>query len=314
MKRRTAICLISLALTAVMQGGQVDNMLTYEPYRMVHSRLRAATVNRFLAQLDAHNIGQAFLQTPQFDDAGRLTIPKVDQTMFGLWVQQATTYNAAHGTDITVTAIFNGAVKTGEGGLDLDDPATRARMVAGIESVLSTGVIAVHLDLEPYPVTPGFLALLNEIRAVFTRMGVDGKLSVVAPGYAYRWTPSYLNRVSQLVSQLNPLYYDSGLHDPIAYQDWIARSLSYYSTHTAGTAKIIPVIPSYSANPYHRPEVENIDTATTGLANALGAGSRVNGAGIWWWYGFYYDEEGAYDASADRAAWQSRTLQLPFSP
>ncbi len=78
--------------------------------------------------------------------------------------------------------------------------------------------------------------------------------------------------------------------------------------------RIVPVIPSYSRNPWHRPAVENIGTATSALAGALASGSRVNGAGIWWWWGFFYDEGGRYDASRDRAAWQSTTVTLPFSP
>jgi hypothetical protein len=60
--------------------------------------------------------------------------------------------------------------------------------------------------------------------------------------------------------------------------------------------------------------VENIESSTAAVSAALGDGSRVNGAGIWWGYGFLYDEEGGYDASADRAAWQSGTVALPFTP
>lgn len=76
----------------------------------------------------------------------------------------------------------------------------------------------------------------------------------------------------------------------------------------------MPILPSYSANRWHIPAVENIETATAAVSSALGAGSRVNGAGIWWGWGFLSNEEGGYDASGDRAAWQSSTVALPFSP
>ncbi len=73
------------------------------------------------------------------------------------------------------------------------------------------------------------------------------------------------------------------------------------------------MIPSYGTNRWHHPAVESIATATTALEEALQGGSRVQGAGIFWWWGFYHEEEGAYDPSADRASW-SATLALPFSP
>ena len=59
--------------------------------------------------------------------------------------------------------------------------------------------------------------------------------------------------------------------------------------------------------------VENIATGSAGVREALAEGSRVNGAGIWWWYGFYDQEAGRYPeglAAADRAAWLSSTLTL----
>jgi hypothetical protein len=94
----------------------------------------------------------------------------------------------------------------------------------------------------------------------------------------------------------------------------VQDSLAYYTANVSPTARIVPVIPSYAANRYHLSSVENIETATAALMGALSAGSRVNGAGIWWWWGFFYDEEGGYEASGDRAAWQSTTVGLPFSP
>ncbi|HYM54240.1 MAG TPA: hypothetical protein VES97_02675, partial [Solirubrobacteraceae bacterium] len=99
-----------------------------------------------------------------------------------------------------------------------------------------------------------------------------------------------------------------------AYEAWVKDSLAYYTANVAPGARIAPVIPSYSADPWHLPSVENVETATVALGDALAAGSRVNGAGIWWWWGFFYDEEGGYDAAADRTAWQSSTVALPFTP
>jgi len=117
-----------------------------------------------------------------------------------------------------------------------------------------------------------------------------------------------------LLTELNPLYYDSELTTIPAYESWTESSLAYYSANVDSATTIVPILPSYSSNPWHRPSVENIETATSAVSAALAAASRVNGVGIWSGYGFLLDEEGAYDGSADRAAWQANTRLLPFTP
>ncbi len=146
-------------------------------------------------------------------------------------------------------------------GLDLEKAATRANMVAAIESALAAGISGVQLDIEPYPTGPGFIALLEELDASFARLGFHGRLSVVAPAETSTW-----------------------------------------------------VIPCYAPDSWHDPAVENIATATSALAAALTDGSRVNGAGIWWWYAFFYEDHGHFKTTACRSAWQLGTVELPFSP
>jgi hypothetical protein len=91
-------------------------------------------------------------------------------------------------------------------------------------------------------------------------------------------------------------------------------SLAYYSENVAATTRIVPVLPSYSADRWHLITVENVTTATEALAAGLAVGDRINGAGIWSGWGFLLDEEGKYDGSEDRATWLSDTVALPFSP
>lgn len=303
----------SAAPAGASAGPTPGDLLTYVPYKLVHAVRPPSHVDRWLRQLDSYGIDQPFLQTPRFSQTGVLTVPRRDRIMLARWSDRSEAYNAEHGTELEVTAVFNGEVET-RTGIDLDDPDVRTTMVAGIESILATGVAGVHLDLEPYPVTPGFVSLLAELNAMFDRVGFAGRLSVVAPGFATKWAPAHLRAISEQVTQINPLLYDSEHRKIAVYQKWISDSLAYYSAHADPATRIVPVLPSYSANPWHAPRVENIGTATAALARALGAGSRVNGAGIWWWWGFFYDEQGAYDGSADRSAWRERTKHLPFTP
>jgi hypothetical protein len=285
--------------------------LTYMPTELVHSIWTPAQVDGFLGELSSYDIGGALLQMPKFKKNGTLSVPASNLQMLNVWASQAGAYDAEHGTKLTVTAVFNGVLEPR--GLNLGKTATRANMLAAIESILATGVSGVQLDLEPYPLTPGFISMLEELDAAFARLGFHGRLSVVAPAETSTWEPSYLQHVTGLVSQVDPTYYDSELTTAPAYEAWIENSLAYYSAYSSPGARIVPVIPSYAANRWHDPSVENIATATSALAGALSAGRRINGAGIWWWYGFF-DNRPRYNASADRAAWLSATILLPFSP
>lgn len=286
--------------------------LTYLPNGFVTSLKTNAQVDDYLASLDAYGIGQALLQLPGFQKAGSFSLSAHMQTMLARWTARANAYNAAHGTDVAVTAVFNGDV---DNWLNLDDAATRASIVATVRSVVQTyGVLGVHLDLEPYPTTAGFLSLLDELNASFAAIGFSGRLSTVAPATTSVWSASYLHQVSTKVDQLNPLFYDSDLSSVAQYKTWVQGSLAYYSANAQATARIIPVLPSYSPNQWHDPAIENLTTSSAAVAAALSAGSRVDGAAIWWWWGFYYDEGGTFNGAADRSAWQSSTRQLAFAP
>ena len=257
--------------TRALAVANPDDTLTYEPYGLIHSIRSAAEVNGYLADLDTYGVGQALMQMPRFKPkTGIVKLPKHNRTMLTLWSKQAVTYNAAHATNISVTAVFNGEVKTKKKGLDLDNPTIRANMIASIESVLPTGVLGVHLDLEPYPVSPGFISLLEELDAMFARVGFHGRLSVVAPANTSRWTPSHLKRVSELVAQIDPLYYDSEYETAAAYESWMVNSLAYYSANVSPATRIVPVIPSYGENPWHFPNVENIETGDLGAQRRAG--------------------------------------------
>jgi hypothetical protein len=305
----------ALAVPAQASGvADQQDMLIYMPYGLVHSLRPVASVDDYLAEVDSYGIGQVVFAMPKFKKLGVLKVPKHNREMLVRWASRAASYDAEHGVAMSLTAVFNGKVATKRNGLNLDDPSTRADMITGIESSLGLGLSGVQLDLEPYPVSAGFISLLEELDAMFARVGFAGRFSVTAPATTSKWPPAYLNRVSQLVGQLDPLYYDGESTSSSAYEAWMTASLAYYSANASPSSSIVPILPSYSANRWHSPSVENITTATHALTVALRENSRVNGAGIWSGWGFLLDEEGAYDGSADRSSWQSSTVELPFSP
>lgn len=291
-----------------------EEALTYIPFGFIHNEHPPALVVETLEQLQAYGIGQNLLPLRKLKGNGQLKLSKHELKMLGLWVAQTNAYNAAHGTDITAVASFAGKVKGKS--LKLEEPAVRANILAAVETVLSQGVGGLSLDFEPYPTSRGYLELLGEIDGLFARRGFTGRLAIVAPATVGRWSPQYLEEITPLVGQVDPLFYDSERKTPEAYEQWVREGLAYYSADTAPSTRIVPDLPSYGPNRWHDPTAENLDTATTAIEAALQEGSRVNGAGIFWWWGFYYNEEGegAYEGAPDRHTWLTRTLGVPFTP
>lgn len=321
--RAVTALLVAVTLAAVAVGrpaaalasANPSEMLTYMPTELVHSLQTPAQVNRYLADLASYHIGQALFQMPRFSKNGKMKLPATNAQMLTLWASCAALYETENGSGISVTAVFNAAL--GRKGPNLELAATRANMLAAVRSALALGISGVQLDVEPFPETRGFTLLLEELDAMLVAEGFGGTLSVVAPADTATWKPAYLLRVSQLVDQVDPTFYESELPSAAGYEEWVSEGLAYYSANAAPGASIIPVIPSYRANAWHSPVIENIATGTTGIEEALAAADRVNGAGIWWWFGFFENEDGKYKeryAAADRAVWQGRTVDVGFSP
>jgi hypothetical protein len=312
-------CIAVLACTAGVPAAadaaaNPEDSLIYMPYGLIHSIHSSAEVDEYLSQIDSFDIAQVVFAMPKFHKLGVLKVPRHNREMLLRFSSRMAAYDGEHGRGLSLTIVFNGKIGTRPGELNLEDAATRANIIAGVQSSLGLGTSGVQLDLEPYPTTPGFIALLEELDGALAREGFHGRVSVTAPATISSWSPAYLGAVSRLVTQLDPLYYDSESKTRAAYEQWMLSSLAYYSANASPATRLVPVLPSYSANRWHIPSVENIESATAALSEALAAGSRINGAGIWSGWGFLLDEEGAYDGAPDRAAWQAGTVSLPFSP
>lgn len=122
------------------------------------------------------------------------------------------------------------------GRMDLEDPATRARIVASARQVLARGFDGVHLDLEPVgDADPGYLALLSTLRPVVHAAG--GVLSVsaeqveplpgtrwameAAEGHSSWWSAGYLRQVASRVDEVALMSYDTALWSGDAYAGFV---------------------------------------------------------------------------------------------
>lgn len=316
-RRAIAAALLAAAVSCGAAAGAAQaalapaEALTYLPFGFVHDEHPAGLARETLVALSGYGIGQAILPMPSFKREGTLKLSRKELRTIPMWVAQAADYDSQGGGE-TVVADLQGRVRGRS--LNLEEAAVRQRMVEGVERVLAMGVGGVQLDLEPYPRSHGFVLLLEQIDAAFARLGFHGRLSVCAPADRADWSPAYLAQVSALVGQLDPLFYDSELATPAAYEQWVRQGLAYYSANAAASARIVPVLPSYGPDRWHIPAVEDIADATAGLEAALLEGDRVNGAGVFWWWAFDLEEEGAYQPAGDQLAWQQSTRALPFTP
>jgi hypothetical protein len=296
------------AATAPTLAAGAPVVPTYLPAGFIDNTQTAAQVDAELADLDRFGVNRALQNLVGLRSTGTLTLSSTTTAMLPLWVARTAAFDAANGRSIAVIAVLNGRL---DKGLNLDDAATRSAITAGALQVVGLGVTGIQLDLEPFPSTPGYLTLLDQLRAAFAGAPTPVQLSVVAPTNTSTWGPAYLAAVSSRVDEVDPTFYDSGIHKVAGYEQWVVDGLAAYSASTAPTARIVPILPSYRSNPWHRPLVENITTATVALTRALAAGDRIDGAGIWWWWGFFYGEGGHYkSAAADQAAWQATTRPL----
>lgn len=285
--------------------------LTYVPVGFVGGLKSTAQVDGYLADLDGYGIGQVLFNLPRLRRDGTLPLDATRATMLARWVQRADVYRATHGRSFEITAVINARLGRG---VNLNDPITRANVVAAVRSLITNyGIAGVHLDFEPYPITAGFITLLDGLDAMFASVQFTGRLSVAAPAGIGRWSAAYWASVGARVTQVDPLFYDSTLTTVSEYEAWVVNGLAQISSAVPAPTLIVPVLAAYGTNPWHNPTVENVATGFAAVQASLAAGSRVHGAGVWWWWGLFYNEAGRYDASADRAAWQNQVRALGYT-
>jgi len=194
------------------------------------------------------------------------------------------------------------------GWVDLDDPATRAQIVAFVaEQVRTAGYDGVHLNAEPVPNrSAGYLKLLEELRS---ELGPNKLVSVAVPHWVpvwlnaipplenLRWTSDYYQAVSERADQLVTMSYDSLMPVGWLYQVWmriqvrgIARAL-----RNSQSELLIGISVSREHTRTHNPAAENLTNGLKGVC-AADRPQDVDGVAI------YADWE--FDP-ADQAVWEA---------
>lgn len=178
----------------------------------------------------------------------------------------------------------------GDAGLDLDDAATRARVVDSVRQVLDLGFDGVHFNFEPLPSGDrGLLDLLDRTRALTRSRGRVLSMSAhhVEPlpgmsavddlviGHTKWWSPGYLRQVASRVDQVAIMSYDTALPAASLYGGYVRRQTDEALAAVPPQTDLLMGLPAFHTNDLgHFSSAETVATAIHGVRLGLGGDPR----------------------------------------
>jgi len=244
-------------------------------YTWYFGRHSAAEEKTLALRLRANQIRYAYFHVRFIKPSGRLHFRYPDEARRLV----ATLHQEAPGVKI-LAWVFAGNAQSGQGRVNLADPAVRRQMAAEARWLTTVcGFDGVQWDYELCPDNDSdFLALLRETRAVLPPGGA--RLSVAAPMWvppgplrAFGWSEAYFSRVAALTDDMAVMGYDSALWLPRAYV-YLMREQAVRVTRAVAASpnprcRILIGVPTYEATWSHRPHAESLPFALRGVREGL---------------------------------------------
>jgi hypothetical protein len=176
------------------------------------------------------------------------------------------------------------------GRMNLEDPSTRARIVASARQVLARGFDGVHLDLEPVgDADPGYLALLGAlhpvVRAASAVLSVSAEqveplpgtrwVMEAAEGHSSWWSADYLHQVASRVDQIALMTYDTALWSSSAYSGFVRDETAVALRAVPSDVALLIGLPAFhdAHNLGHSSSAETVAAAVRGVRLALPGGT-----------------------------------------
>ncbi|MFG3226381.1 hypothetical protein ACGF07_16570 [Kitasatospora sp. NPDC048194] len=171
-------------------------------------------------------------------------------------------------------------------GLDLDDAPTRDRITASAAQVLDQGFDGVHFDMEPIrPGTPGWLALLDQVRPVTAARGAA--LSVAAPqidpvpglhtagilltDHGKWWDEAYFRETARRVDQIAVMTYDTSMPTEPLFGGYAALQTELALEATPPDVDLLMGLPFFWDDKWgHWGRAETVPAAIRGVRLGLG--------------------------------------------
>jgi len=254
----------------------------------LEGRRSPADLRLLASRIRGSGISDVYLFAGGLDSAGRLA--PAGYARAGTFL--ASFRSACPG--VRVSAWLGGV--TGPGHINLDDPATRSRILAADAAVLRAGFRGVHYDLGPVTSgDTGLLALLSATRALhpdplsvavpklepLPSLRLPAQLVTRRPVF---WTPGYLTQVAGLVGQVVVLSYDTGMPFQSWYGGYVERETSLALRAVPRRAALLIGVPAYhNSDLGHHADAETVAAAIHGIRVAVTAAresrDRANGGG-----------------------------------
>ena len=204
----------------------------------------------------------------------------------------------------------------------LFDPAAREQVTEAARLMArEQGFDGIHVQARAVPDnSEDFTMLLRDLRSA---MGSQILLSITVPpdrtptdpevppspgvDDALTWSQDFKRRVALNVNEMVLMGHASGLTDAADYENWLAYQVATYAQIINGLdipMSYIVALPTYEAELGHDPEVENVETALNGIEEGIrrarGAGSQVDGVGLYPW-----EDTDLHELDAYWARWAS---------
>lgn len=245
-----------------------------------------ADVAGLAATLRGTGISDLFVHVGPLDDDGSLDPAKAPAaTLFATQVHDLI-------PGVRVQAWLGDEIAP-SGGMNIEDQATRARIVTAARQVMGRGFDGVHLDLEPVgDADPGYLALLSALGPVVHAAG--GILSVSAEqvepvsgtrwameaveGRSSWWSAGYLHQVASRVDQVAIMSYDTALWSPSAYAGFVRDETTVTLAAVPSNVAVLIGVPAYhdAHSLAHVSSAETVAAALRGVRLALKDGTPAN--------------------------------------
>ncbi|MGW2192352.1 hypothetical protein ACWCSH_08345 [Streptosporangium sp. NPDC001682] len=240
----------------------VDGRKTHDDVRTLATRLRKT------------GIKDVYLHSGPFDHDGTLPIERYPRAVDLLkwWREEL--------PKVRISAWLGQKV---DGTLDLDDAASRQRVLDGARAIMALGFDGVHYNFEP--IGDGdteFLDLLTRTRAIVG----DGLLSTSTPqiepfpltrpavravlGHDKYWSPDYFRQVAKLTDQVAIMTYDSYLPFPSVYGGYVVRQSTLALELVPEEKTVLIGAPAYHDHGVSwADEAESVEKAARGARLAL---------------------------------------------
>jgi hypothetical protein len=250
----------------------------------VDGRRTEADVTALAARVRGTGIRDLYVHAGPLDGDGTLNPARSPHAVWAVHALRA----ALPG--VRVQAWLGQQVGRRAGELDIDDTATRTRVVASARQALDLGFDGVHFDFEPVVNGDrGLPAVLDATAAMAHRRSrlvsiachhvepVRGFASVgnVIVGHNKWWTPGYLRQVARRVDQVAIMSYDTGLPLRSLYGGYVRRQADVALRSVPPTTDLLLGLPAYHVDDWgHSASAETVGAAIRGVRLAVGGAPR----------------------------------------